>query len=696
MITVIAEKPSVAKDLARILKATSIKDGYLEGNGYYVTWAFGHLITLAMPSEYGMNASRETLPMLPKPFKLVIRNKRDKTGKMVPDTSVNKQLKIINELFSRSSEIIEATDSGREGELIFRYIFDYLHCSKPFRRLWISSLTDKAIREGLSSLRPSKDYDLLYDAGRSRSEADWLIGLNASSALTIAAGGGRYSLGRVQTPTLRMICERFIENRDFVPAPYWVLRISLVKDNKFFSAETELYKTVKDAETDLASVQKISEAQVKQITSKTLNQEPPLLYDLTSLQKDANTRHGFSADHTLCIAQILYEKKYITYPRTGSRYIPDDVYELLRERITNLLDYSMFSYAATNLLTAKLNRRSVNAAKVTDHHALLPTENLCKETDLTGDEKTIYEMIAGRMLEAVSDKCIKENTVVLLDCAGKIFKAKGTVIKFWGWRNVRGKSTDEEQEQETTLPTLAENEQVPVREANIDNRQTKPKPLLTEASLLSAMESAGKELSSDEEREAMKDCGLGTPATRASIIEALFQRDYISKQKKSLVPTDKGLSVYQIVKTMTVSDVAMTGNWEKRLAQIEKGEYPSSTFHDEIVNSTRTIVSEILTVNPASLLSGNNKFSKLKCPVCGKELRDFSGRVSCTDRECKFVVWKQVAGKNLTENQIIDLLVKRRTSLVKGFKSTKYPGKTFDACLTINAEGKVIFESNKK
>lgn len=695
MITVLAEKPSVAKDLARILKATSIKDCYLEGNGYYVTWAFGHLITLAMPSEYGMNFSRES-HLLPDPFKLVTRNKRDKKGKLMPDTGVNKQLKVINDLFNKSSEIIVATDSGREGELIFRYIYEYLGSTKPFRRLWISSLTDKAIQEGLALLRPGKDYDLLYDAARSRSEADWLIGLNASSALTLAAGGGRYSLGRVQTPTLRMICERFLENRDFTPTPYWVLRISLMKDNKFFSAETEPYKIAKDAEADLSIIRKVKEAQIKQISSKILNQEPPLLYDLTSLQKDANTRYGFSADHTLSIAQILYEKKYITYPRTGSRYIPDDIFELLRERISNLLDYSMFSYAATNLLSAKLNRRSVNAAKVTDHHALLPTEKLCRETDLSKDEKTIYEMIAGRLLEAVSEKCVKENTVVILNYAGKEFRTKGTVVKFWGWRSIRGKSMDEEQEQEPTLPTLAENEQVPVRESNIDNRQTKPKPLLTEASLLAAMETAGKELTSEEEREAMKDCGLGTPATRASIIEALFQRDYISKHKKSLLPSDKGLSVYQIVKTMTVSDVAMTGHWEKRLAQIEKGEYSPSVFHDEIVNSTRKIVSEILAVDPASLLSGNGRFSKIKCPVCGKDIRDFSGRISCADRECQFVLWKQIAGKNLTEDQTIDLLVKRRTSLIKGFKSSKYPGRTFDACLIISAEGKVVFESPKK
>lgn len=696
MITVIAEKPSVAKDLARILKATTSKDGYLEGNGYYVTWAFGHLITLAMPNEYGMNASRETLPMLPEPFKLMIRNKRDKTGKIGPDTSVNKQLKIIKNLFSKSSEIIEATDSGREGELIFRYIYEYLHCSKPFKRLWISSLTDKAIREGLSSLRPGKEYDRLYDAGRCRSEADWLVGLNASSALTIAAGGGRYSLGRVQTPTLCMICDRFIANRDFVPTPYWVLRINLMKDNNYFSAETEPYKSVKEAETDLAVVQKSSEAFVKQITSKTVNQEPPLLYDLTSLQKDANVRHGFSAEQTLSIAQSLYEKKYITYPRTGSRYIPDDVYELLRERIVNLLDYSLFSYAVTNLLSAKLHRRSVNAAKVADHHALLPTENLCRDTDLTGNEKIIYEMITGRMLEAVSEKCIKENTVVQLDCAGKMFKAKGSVIKFWGWRCIRGQSSDEEQEQESVLPTLEPYELIPIYQVNIDSRLTKAKPLLTEATLLSAMETAGKELESDDEREAMRDCGLGTPATRASIIEALFLRDYISKQKKSLIPTDKGLSVYQIVKTMTVGDVAMTGNWEHRLAQIEKGEYSPSSFHDEIVNSTRAIVVEILTIDPNSIFSGNNKISKLKCPVCGKEIHDFPGRISCTNRDCIFVVWKQIAGINLTENQIHDLIIKRRTTFIKGFKSSKYPGKTFDAYLIINTEGKVAFESNKK
>ena len=387
---IIAEKPSVARDIARIVGATSKQDGYMEGCGYVVTWAMGHLITLAMPEAYGFSAYKaEDLPIRPNPFQLVVRQVR-KDKEYISDPAALKQLKVIRSCFDKTDRIIVATDAGREGELIFRYIYSYLNCHKLYDRLWISSLTDKAIREGLSNLKPGSSYDNLYYSAKARSEADWLVGINASRALSIVRKGG-YSLGRVQTPTLAMVCRRYIENRDFSSVPYWKLSVLTEKEDLSLKGiGCKDYENEALAQTALATLRSQSQLTVESVVRKVAGTPPPLLYDLTALQKDANRRHGFSADKTLSIAQSLYEKKITTYPRTGSRYISEDVFEEVPVLLRKI----------DKALSNPLNRHSVDNAKVTDHHAIIPTGET--PSGLSVDEATIYQMIVTRFLEAFS------------------------------------------------------------------------------------------------------------------------------------------------------------------------------------------------------------------------------------------------------------------------------------------------------
>ena len=412
MKTIIAEKPNVAKEIAHIVGADKREEGYMQGNGYYVTWAFGHLVQPAMPETYGMKGFHaENLPVIPDPFVLVPRQVKTENG-YKPDAGVLAQIKIIGKLFDSSERIIVATDAGREGELIFRYLYAYLCCQKPFDRLWISSLTDTAIREGLQNLRDGKEYDNLYHAAKARSEADWLVGINGTQALTIAAGRGTYSVGRVQTPTLGMVCERYWEHKRFESKPFWQVHFGVVDADsgnilKFTSANRW---TDKATATDIYNkVKNTGSAIITKVTTKRKVEKAPLLYDLTTLQKEANSQHGFTAEHTLSIAQKLYEAKFITYPRTSSRYISDDVFATLPKLFKNLENHSEYG-EKVKLLPGNedYSKNSVNAAKVTDHHALLITENAA--IGLFKDEKIIYDMILCRMIEAFSADCIKDIT----------------------------------------------------------------------------------------------------------------------------------------------------------------------------------------------------------------------------------------------------------------------------------------------
>lgn len=688
MIALIAEKPSVAKDIARIIGATQRNDGYLSGNGYMVTWAFGHLIQLAMPEAYGVaNFRRESLPIIPADFRLIPRQAKAEKGYKA-DPGVLKQLKVIKEVFDQCDRIIVATDAGREGELIFRYIFHYLDCRKPFVRLWISSLTDRAIREGMENLQPGERYDNLYLAAKSRSEADWLIGINATQALSVAAGQGVFSLGRVQTPTLMMICDRYLENKNFVPTKFWQLKASAASGGIGFTAQsTAKWEQQPEAIAALQRAKDAGQLVVKSVERKEAAQEPPLLYDLTTLQKEANTKLNFSADKTLSIAQSLYEKKVMSYPRTGSRYISEDVFEEMPERIALLERYPRFAGYAAGLDGATLNRRSVNDGKVTDHHALIVTENLPGE--LSKDERAIYEMVAGRMLEAFSGKCVKDVTTALLSAGDTDFTVKGAVMKTAGWRAVLSEQ-DTEDEDTGALPPLQERQTLPLSSVDLLEKQTKPKPLHTESSLLAAMENAGKELEDAELKASMKDAGIGTPATRAAIIETLFARQYIVREKKNLVPTEKGLAVYRIVKGKKIADVGMTGMWETALAKIEAGDMDADTFRKGIEVYATQITAELLSVQ-LSFASGET----CPCPKCGSGRILFYPKVAkCSNVDCTLTIFRSKCDKQLTDKQIVELVTKRKTGLIKGFKGKN--GKAFDASLVLDGQFNVAFSFPEK
>ena len=688
MIALIAEKPSVAKDIARIIGATQRNDGYLSGNGYMVTWAFGHLIQLAMPEAYGVaNFRRESLPILPPDFQLIPRQVKAEKGYKA-DPGVLKQLKVIKEVFDQCDRIIVATDAGREGELIFRYIFHYLNCRKPFVRLWISSLTDKAIREGLDNLQPGGRYDNLYLSAKSRSEADWLIGINATQALSVAAGQGVFSLGRVQTPTLVMICSRYLENKNFVPAKFWQLKAHTASGEISFPAQsTAKWEQQPEAIAALQRVKDAGQLVVKSVERKEASQEPPLLYDLTTLQKEANTKLNFSADKTLSIAQSLYEKKVMSYPRTGSRYISEDVFDEMPERVALLGQYPRFAGYAAGLNGATLNRRSVNDSKVTDHHALIITENLPGE--LSKDERAIYELVAGRMLEAFSGRCVKDVTTAVLSAGDTDFMVKGAVMKVAGWRAVFSEQ-DTEDEDNATLPPLQEGQCLPLSAVDLLEKQTKPKPLHTESSLLAAMENAGKELEDAELKARLKDAGIGTPATRAAIIETLFVRQYIVREKKNLVPTDKGLAVYKIVKDKKIADVEMTGMWENALAKIEAGGMDADTFRKSIEVYAAQITAELLSVQ---LSIANDE--TCPCPKCNSGRILFYPKVAkCSNVDCTLTIFRNKCDKQLSDKQIIELVTKRKTGLIKGFKGKN--GKAFDASLVLDEQFNVGFSFPKK
>lgn len=688
---IIAEKPSVARDIARIVGATNKQDGYLastpsadfqlEGNSYMVTWAMGHLIALAMPEAYGFSAYKaEDLPIRPNPFQLIVRQvRRDK--EFVSDPAALKQLKVIRSCFDKADRIIVATDAGREGELIFRYIYQHIGCRKPFDRLWISSLTDKAIREGLSNLKPGSHYDNLYYSAKARSEADWLVGINASRALSIARKGG-YSLGRVQTPTLAMVCRRYIENRDFSSVLYWKLSVHTEKEGISLKAVgCKDYENEALAQTALAALRSQSQLTVESVARKVGHTSPPLLYDLTALQKEANRRHGFSADKTLSIAQSLYEKKITTYPRTGSRYISEDVFE----EVPALLHKIGIS------LSNPLNRHSVDNAKITDHHAIIPTGET--PSGMSADETTIYQMVVNRFIEAFSPDSEEERMQVRFTDGNSTFAWKACRQISLGWKAVqKGKEAEAEKKEGgeeqvlSSLPNLIEGENLPVLDAEITEDKTKPKPLYTEATLLSAMENAGKEVEDAESKKAMAECGIGTPATRANIIETLILRDYIRRDKKAIIPTEKGLAVYEIVKDKRIANAEMTGSWELTLAAIEAGQMPPEKFAQGINSYVGTICEELLSLAPKQ-----KSYSTYRCPKCSNESVGIYAKVAkCRHEDCDFHIFREVCGTLLTEDYIRDLLTIGRTPILKGL--TSKAGKKFNARLVLNEDYTTSFE----
>nr|WP_290016482.1 type IA DNA topoisomerase [uncultured Alistipes sp.] len=681
MQTILTEKPSVAREIARIVKATRRETGYYTGGGYNVTWAFGHLVQPALPDGYGIKGFyRDNLPIIPPVFQLVPRQVKTEKG-YKPDSEAAAQIKVIARLFRESERIIVATDAGREGELIFRYLYEYIGCATPFDRLWISSLTDKAIREGLERIESGSKYDNLYYAAKARSEADWLVGINATQAITIAAGRGTYSLGRVQTPTLAMVCERYWDNKRFTPEPVWQVHFATPgtdTDSVVKFSSVEKWKEKAPAEAAYKALDTQRAVSVTKVERKETVQEPPLLYDLTTLQKEANSKHGFSAEKTLSLAQKLYEAKAITYPRTGSRYIPEDIFAEVPALLRTLKDNATWS---KHLVSANApTRRSVDDTKITDHHALLITS--VKPRNLSADEQTVYDMIVGRMLEAFAEQCVKDVTTVTVVCDGVEYVAKGAIVRQAGWRGIYG-----EEAEDTVLPEWTEGMTLPVGGCSITEGKTKPQPLHTEATLLAAMETAGREIEDDEMRQALKACGIGTPATRAAIIETLFSREYMVRQKKSLVPTEKGLALYSIVKNMRIANVELTGDWEAALAKIERGEMRAETFREAIEIYTKQITSELL----ASDKLFAHKGSDCLCPKCKTGRMQFYGKVvRCDNAACGLPVFRIKAGKTLSDAQITELLTQGRTEIIKGFNSKQ--GKAFSAVVAFDAEFNTVFE----
>ena len=683
MKVVLAEKPSVAQSIARIVGATRKKDGFYEGDGWQVTYAFGHLIQLAMPENYGYNSwSKGNLPMLPKEFIMIPRQKKEgKTYKN--DPGVMKQLNIIKRLFEDADEIIGATDSAREGEAILRYIVNYLDIRKPISRLWINSLTDAAIRDGLANLQPDSNYDTLFLAAKARSEADWLVGMNATQACSIM-GKSLYSIGRVQTPTLVMIVERYLQNKEFKSVPFWQVTLNTTDGVKLTSAGK--WDEKGEAERAYNTVSKARSGKVIKAEKKQKTELAPLLFSLTDLQKTANSKYGYSADKTLTIAQSLYEKQLISYPRTGSSYIPDDVYDTIPGLLKNPV-FDKFRVAVNAI--EKPTKRSVDATKIEDHHALIVTGVSPDSKDIKPDEQVIYDMILGRMVEAFSRPCEKMVSSYTVDAGGYLFTVSSTIILEKGWRGVYGT----EDKGKETVATWRNGETVCFTGANLLQGQSKPKPLHTEGTLLAAMETCGKDIEDEAQRDAIKDSGIGTPATRAGIIETLVARNYVVREKKSLVPTPKGLELYKIVKDKDIANASLTGQWEAKLAAIERGKMNVGDFNGDIVEYTKHVTDEFLHSDLKPILTARQ--TDIECPLCHQgHIRYFDKVANCSNDGCNFHIFRTIAGKKLSNSELTDLIIRGQTRELSGFKGKD--GNPFKAKLKRDDTGSISFVFNKK
>lgn len=682
---VLAEKPSVAREIAHLLGASEKREGYLQGNEHMVTWSFGHLVGLGMPEDYGISGfQKEVLPILPEQYMLTVRKLKKEKG-YISDPAALKQLKVIKKLFDVCDSVIVATDVGREGELIFRYIYDYLKCTKPFERLWISSLTENAIKKGFENLKPGNQFDGLFQAAQSRSRADWLVGINATQALTLVAGDGIYSLGRVQTPTLELICRRYLENKNFEVEKYWQIELLHTKDFVEFTSVSQIkVNGQKQAEDILKAIERnTNTASITKIEKKKITEQAPLLFDLTCLQKEANKKLNFSAEETLNIAQSLYEKKFITYPRTGSKYIPEDVWSEIPDLIRTLQKKESMKQKVSQIRLGNFNKRIVNNLGVTDHHGLLTTEKL--PSALSVKENAVYDMIAFRLLETVSQPCLKEITNITLQVLHYDFEIKGCKVVEIGWRSIQGNSSDTAEDRQE-IPDLKEGTELKLKSSKILEKQTQPPVIYTEAGLLSAMENAGKQLKNKKEQQILKNIGIGTPATRASIIETLFSRNYIKREKKSLIPTEKGLQVYHIIKDKKIANVEMTADWELAFQKVENDELNALDFQKEIEIYTASITDELLQTKIE-----REDLPKLQCPKCkNHQLTILDKIVKCPDQVCGWIQFRNICGIQLKINDIESLITKGKTSLIKGMKSKS--GRTFDAFIVLNPDKKSIFE----
>jgi DNA topoisomerase III len=717
---VIAEKPSVGRDLARVLQGPFTKgEGFLEGPDHVVTWAVGHLVQLAEPDEYDDRFKKwrmADLPIVPERFKLVIRDERSK-----------KQMNVIKRLITREdvTSVVNACDAGREGELIFAYLYEKAGSRKPVKRLWLNSMTTGAIKQAFGELRPGGELASLEAAARSRSEADWIVGMNATRAATIrlrSAFDGAVSLGRVQTPTLAILARREEEIKAFVPEPYWVVDAVFdpvadgprVYEGRYHAgagtagaARGPRIKTAAEAE----AVVRDCEGQTGEITKlekSERRERPPLLYDLTSLQRDANSRFGFSARRTLAAAQRLYEEHTaLTYPRTNSRYITGDMIGEIKPIARLVGERSEYAPASRYVLGLDVLPlgRVVNDAKVTDHHAIIPTNAERHPVDrMSEDDRRIYDLVVRRFLAIFHPEAVFENTRVETTVTGTaaegrahVFRTRGKVMLVSGWRGVYGEEadtdgagrSDEDEGREQQLPRLERGEQVDVKQVSSEEKETKPPRRYSEGSLLAAMETAGKLVDEEEAREAMKESGIGTPATRAAIIERLIQVGYLERDGRALVVTEKGLNVIRLLGEHALTSPDMTGEWEHRLARIETGEDSREAFMGDIVKFTEGTVVELDTKLKGVRIPRANLGP---CPVCGHDIVENRKGYSCWSREdpgCGFVIWKSKAGKQLPVSVARELIRTGRTDQpVTGFKGRS--GRSFRARLALqqSEEGK--------
>jgi len=717
---VIAEKPSVGRDLARVLPGPFAKqEGWLEGPDHVITWAVGHLVQLAEPDEYEAKYKRwrmPDLPIVPTKFKLVVRDERSR-----------KQMSVVTAQLGREdvSSVVNACDAGREGELIFAYLYEKAKASKPVQRLWLNSMTTAAMKSAFEALRPAEDYALLEQAARSRSEADWIVGMNATRAASIrlkSSFDGAVSLGRVQTPTLAIVARREEEIKAFVPEPYWLVDATFdagpldddarVYEGRFHVGAKPRLATEQEA---LAIVEACQGKQgtITKLDKKEQRERAPMLYDLTSLQRDANTRYGFSARRTLAAAQRLYEEhKALTYPRTNSRYLTTDMVEEIKptaELVGGQKEYAQAAAYVTGLDVLPL-ARVVNNEKVTDHHAIIPTKAEHAVDRMGDDDKRVYDMVVRRFLAVFHPEAVFENTRVETtvlpaggDAGGCMFRTRGKLLLVPGWRGVYGqmpseaKSAAEEDEgTDQQLPKLEQGEQVQTLEIASERKETKPPRRYSDASLLGAMETAGKLVDDEETREAMKDSGIGTPATRAAIIERLIQVGYIEREARSLVATDKGLNVIRLLGEHALTSPDMTGQWEHRLDKIERGEDSRAKFMGDIAGFAEITVKEL-----------DEKLKDVRipranlgpCPICGHDIKENRKGYSCWARDdpgCGFVIWKGKSGKQLSVAIAKELIRSGHTSkAVTGFKARS--GRSFRAHLALSQddEGKWRVEFNE-
>jgi DNA topoisomerase III len=670
---ILAEKPSVARDIARVLGARSKKDGYIEGNGYQVTWAFGHLVQLQNPDAYDPSLKNWTLaplPFIPEHFKLQISTMK----------GVKKQFSTIKKLFSGATQIICATDAGREGELIYRYIAELCHIkNKTKKRLWINSLTDSAIRQGFARLQPLSQYDTLADAARCRSEADWIIGLNATRAYTVKHSHGRgvLSVGRVQTPVLAMIVNRDQEIRNFKSEDYWELWTNYRK-TKFKHLNDRFTKTSEAQEI----YQKILDQplEIADIAEKKTTQMPPKLFDLTELQRVMNRKAGLPAAKTLAIAQSLYESKLISYPRTDSKYLSDDIYPTCSKILDQLSSRKPQEINALNLSNLAKHRNYFNSAKVSDHHAIIPTGQ--KAGSLDRDELRVYDEILTRFIAIFYPACEKAHTTVTAVSAEERFKAKGTTILIAGWLNLYGNGSQKDKD-EQILPIFTVGESGP-HEPEVKQCQTKPPKSFNEASLLGAMETAGKQIDDDELKEAMKERGLGTPATRAGIIETLVKRDYIRKEKRNLLATPKGEDLIRLLAAQqTLTSPELTGDWEHKLKLMEKGQISADQFMTEVKDYAQQIIE---TLNSKEI---NDAMGFGSCPLCSSPV--IKGKVgygcSAWRSGCQFRFHAQQFGSVIKDADVPALLSSGRLNRPRNLIAVD--GKEVSGYLTLDKQGKI-------